>query len=578
MSKTKTKDSLQKMVQGTVRHQGLPVQGIEVRLYNQNSTNSMAGQSPNDSPLMVVKTGPQGEFEFPCEEGTYSLQAIPRSDNRLLKSSIFDVNLENPSIKYNISLNPGILLSGKIRTKYGDSVTGGEVFALSIESSPYWTISPVDNNGRFTLVLPRGKFHIGSRSIASSPENKNKRRPFLYLNKQVHAIDLFNDKEVEFELPKLHKFQGSVKDPKDNPVVDAKMVFTPKDMEESPVYNEIDFFVDCLTDIDGKFEVNLEGGTYDLDLVPSHDSKQFGISESDIKVTANVEKNFILEEGHSLSGRIQFKEKPIKNCQVRIQSKEEDREFIAESDQSGEFRASIPPGIYKLTVFHELKNGDKDSNLELAPWTKEIVVGGDTHVSIKLKSGTVLSGAINDESGTPRQGIRVSVYAVTSENADELNSKNLGRPLSQTNTDKNGHYAFSLTKGKYWLVVHKDFESARKIEMDNESKVENINWHGWCQLSFLIEGEEGASVPRCKVIYKPYMTSAGDNDDDNCEAELPKGYVITDKDGRCQLTIPSGIYSFEFSPPQAGSYSKKEIRQLSIINDIKKTVNLTKKY
>lgn len=569
-------------IYGSVRHQGLAVTGLEIRLFSQNNANNMSGQSPSDKPVSKVITDGKGSFEFEVGKGIYCLQAIPREDSRLLKQSVFDIEVDGASTKCDITLRPGTLLHGKVVTKSGDVVNSGEVFAIGIEPSPFWSFSKVDSKGRFNLVLPKGKFHLGSRSTYLGAAIDD--RSYYYINKQVNSIDLYRDSEYELVLPKMHRFQGLVTDPKGNPVQQARVTFTPKDIEESPVYNEMDFKADCHTNQDGKFQIFLESGIYDLDLVPSQASRQFGISQTDLRVSESQENKYILEEGHKLSGKILFKDEPLENVLVRIQAKEGDREFIAESNHEGEFAASIPPGIYKLLVAHDTKKkagSDRSNDLELAPWTKEIVVGGDTHVSIKLKAGLVLQGLVTDDSGNPRSGIKVLAFSQTKANAEALNEENLGRALAQTTTDESGRYLLSLAKGSYWLVIHKDFESAQRVDIEDESKEVNISWHGWCQLGFSVEGEDDSKIPRCKVVYSPYSLSNEESSNNispiENPVELPSGYVITDRHGKCRLTLPAGIYSFEFLPPLAGSYDQKQIRQLSIINDLEKTISLPRK-
>lgn len=593
-----SKNNLQKSIHGLIRHQGLPVAGIKIHLYAQQETESMSGQSPTDEPLATVTSGTKGDYEFNVPFGNYSIQAVPRSDSRLLKQSLFNIELNRAGITCDISLKPGLLLSGIVRTASGDPVKGGEVFALGIEPTPYWSSAPIDRRGRFTLVLPRGKFHIGSRCSAtgifgdpsyslSAPSDDK----LYYLSKQIHSIDLNRDQSFDLELPELVRFRGELNDPLGNPVAGARVLFTPKDVEESPALNELDFSASCMTDAKGRFEIHLEPGIFDMDVVPARESKQFGFSEADLRIDSNLDRKFTLEEGHKLSGRVLYKDSPMADCLVRIHSHENDREFIAESNQEGEFAASIPPGIYTLLVSTASDNrkgkvnqNHSDNENDMAPWTKEIVVGGDTHVAIKLKSGVNLSGCIKDDAGRPKAGIRVSVFSATKSNQDGLSEENLGRSMAHTNTGENGHFSFSLEKGKYWLVVHRDFESAKLIEMENDSKEVDVSWHGWCQVGFLVEGEDGSGIPRCKVSYEPYKVNGegGSNNispagDQIAGQEHPSGYVITDRDGRCRLTIPSGIYSFRFNPPQAGSYADKEIRQLSIIADSKRKVLLGRK-
>ncbi|MBI4533816.1 MAG: hypothetical protein HY711_07690, partial [Candidatus Melainabacteria bacterium] len=52
------------------------------------------------------------------------------------------------------------------------------------------------------------------------------------------------------------------------------------------------------------------------------------------------------------------------------------------------------------------------------------------------------------------------------------------------------------------------------------------------------------------------------------------GVVVTSENGVCQITVPAGIYSFQFEPPVGGSYEGKSVRQLSVASDLERKVKL----
>ena len=162
------------------------------------------------------------------------------------------------------------------------------------------------------------------------------------------------------------------------------------------------------------------------------------------------------------------------------------------------------------------------------------------------------------------------------------------RALASGITDGDGHYCIFLSPGSYWLVVHKDFVNARMVEIASEPVTVDITWHGWSNVRFEVQGEDGHAVPRCRVSYAPYgneETELPDDDEDGHEYErqqfnqagMPRGYYVTPDDGICRLTLPSGVYIFRFAPPHDGSYDVKVIRQLSISSDLTKKITLSLK-
>ena len=113
-----------------------------------------------------------------------------------------------------------------------------------------------------------------------------------------------------------------------------------------------------------------------------------------------------------------------------------------------------------------------------------------------------------------------------------------------------------------------------EVELKEEPQILDIVWHGWSQIKFVLSGEDGQPVPRCRVSYAPYGM---DTESDNKESAYPHGFVVTQDDGSCNLTLPSGVYTFKFTPPQASSYAPRQIRQLSISADTTRKVSLDKK-
>jgi len=199
-----------------------------------------------------------------------------------------------------------------------------------------------------------------------------------------------------------------------------------------------------------------------------------------------------------------------------------------------------------------------------------VVVGGDTHVAVRLGEGTALKGRVCDDSGQARPSVRVSVFP-DQESAPDSEHGALAHGI----TDGEGRYCLFLSPGAYWLMVHKDLSSARRIELDSEPHEEDIVWHGWTQLRFELLGEDGLPVPRCQVTYNPYGQESQDEDTSQSGTlPLPYGFVLTGEGGSCKLTLPSGVYTFKFTPPAAGSYQTKIIRQLSISSDITRKVTL----
>ncbi len=615
-------------LQGHVKHQGLPVAGVAVRVYPPNSSGS---GTRNEPPIVEVVTGTKGEYSFQLQPGSYSLELVPNGTTRFLKERIAQIDL-NANTTCNINLKTGSVLKGCVLTNRGERLVGCEVIALGIEPSSYATLSQVDANGTYNLVLPRGRFHIATRCSAagelgdgaSDPHAKpiletngkaggrsgskttdenllppqrgeaakaekaeavatadsNGFLSFPYVSRYVAVVDVVVDDEYELVLPALEKLQGEVKDVFGQAVARASCKFYPHATNQQILLKELALYAECTTDAQGKFEVYLEPGFYDIEITPVPGSTHFALKQSNVKIAGEQFTRFTLEEGHKLRGEVLFEDTPLPDCLVRLQEVDGIKEYIAKTDGQGQFMMGVPGGSYKMVVVAHPKNAptvtiDGAEHTGIAPWSNKIVVGGDTHVAVSLKSGTALRGRVQDDSNQARAGMNVSVFADVGQ---KICREEAELALAHSITDIEGRYSIFLAPGRYLLVVHKDFENATPVIVEDEPVNLDITWHGWCQVKFELSGEDGQKVPRCQVDYRPY----GDKEDDDNEhpdeqSGMPRGYVLTDDEGRCQITIPQGVYSFKFSPPSSGSYEQKHIRQLSISSDLVRKVVLAMK-
>lgn len=602
---------------GHIRHQGLPVQNVLVHVYDVYQQMSALNGNGSETPVSEQRTGTRGEFSFAVRSGLYRLEVNPDSSTRFLKQSITEARVLS-NTNCNINLTTGCILSGTVNSANGEPVSRCEVIALGIEPSSYKAFAKTDDDGNYSLVLPRGKYHIAARATKNSlvedddtqdeeidydEEGEDAEEIVLPINTDpshsfvsttVEVMTFGNDDDLDLVLPPLVPLDGEVHDIFGQPVARAHVSVSPSrssmDFKDKVLAQELDLTGHCITDALGRFRVLVSPGHYDVSIVPGDGALLFSTKETGLTVGESVYQKFTVSEGHRLRGQVIYEDEPLSQALVRIRAADRKTEFLARTDAQGQFSAAVPGGNYKLVITAHPKDAptviinDQEHN-GLAPWTKMIVVGGDTHVAVKLQNGTALQGRVSDERGQARPGVRVSVY---SDSEKQLDADKASRALASGITDGDGQYCIFLSPGSYWLVVHKDFINARMVEIENDPVNVDITWHGWCQVRFEVIGEDGHAVPRCRVSYAPYGnddTEPPEDDDEGHEFErqqfnqvgMPRGYYITPDDGICRLTLPSGVYIFRFTPPHDGSYDTKVIKQLSISADLTKKITLSLK-
>jgi hypothetical protein len=560
---------------GLVRHQGLPFAQVKVRVHDlfEDTVDDTAGE------VLEACTGARGEFAFSLKLGTYRVEVIPPETTRFLKQVVEDVRVAG-NTTLNLNLQTGNILSGLVRYFDKRTVDGVRenifVIASSLTAGSYSSRCQVGRDGRYSLVLPKGQFQIvvcqKTGDVAGNITGEALARGVLA--SPVELLDIEADMELHLSLPPLITLTGSVVDQSGAPVKAALVKLTIGDTrEQSP---EVDLNCSCQTDEAGYFELALGAGTYKMDVIPPEGSILFPYGEQDLEILENTVRKITLTEGFRLRGQVAYQERFLSNCLVRVENAEKSLVYMAKTQDDGQFSLTVSAGTYMLTVSAHPRDTesvviDGEEHSSLAPWTRSVVVGGDTHVAVKLGEGTALRGYVLDEEGLVKPSVRVAVYLNSGKKPDEFT-----RPLAIGLTNGDGKYSFFLSPGSYFLVVHRDYANTHEVKVEGEPVSHDIVWKGWLQVVFELLSGDGKALSHCKVFYSAY---GQDNLQDKAlvNGSLPRGSGVTGDDGCCRLALPAGIYTFRFSPPESSAYEGKVIRQLSISSDIHRKLLLERK-
>jgi len=566
---------------GQVRHQGLSIAGAEVLLFDLFKAEA-AGLDVAECMIASRPTGSRGEFNFDVRPGKYRLEVVPDANTRFLRHSIAEIDVYN-NTKCSINLITGFTCRLRLGTTNSVIGNGAEVLALGIEPSSYRASATIGDDGGGNIILPKGKFHVAFRTpqqSAKNPENSDFSwaRTVCFLTHSVTILEVDGDDTFDLSLPKLVSLEGAVTDVFGMAVKGAKVTVSSSVVPERELLTEMGVGAACWTDGDGLFKIWLEAGVYDIFVEPDDGGRLFALRESNVDIFAATKRKIQLMEGFKLRGQVHYENSTLAQSLIRIISLDRRFETNTKTDDNGQFAVGLPGGNYKIVVSAHPKDApsivlDGCEFSGLAPWSRNIVVGGDTHVAVRLKQGTPLYGKIADDAGQSRPGVKVSIFGGSEgRNADESVI-----PLSSTVTDGEGKYCFFLAPGNYQVAVNDDLAKSQTVSIENDPLQLDVDWHGWCQLKFEIIGENGQKLPRCRVTYGPYGTSVyeftGELQYDH-ETALPRGNLVAGEDGVCHLTIPAGVYFFKFTPLIDGSFESKMIKQLSVSADFERTIKL----
>lgn len=632
-SEVVTDKEIRHKLSGKVKHQGVPIVGAAVRIYpaippnmpgvrgSVRQIHTAPSSRSEETALLEMNTSRTGEFHFSLRPGDYRLEVEPRGNGRLLTKRVPKIEVRG-NTTCSVSISTGKLLEGVVRLSTGQTVkdcriSAEEDSALGVSNgSPYKVMARTDDTGAFSLVLPAGSFNlnveydyanalsrqgadlrekdalrVSSRS-ASEPVRAVSRReepaprstPFL--TRFSKTVEISSDLRSDLILPHLVNLSGEIRDAAGDPAEGMMVRVEGAKEAKDPLSAAPRAVLKC--DDNGRFSILVEPGTYSVEIQPASgrgSGAVFGIKDDALEVLKDTSRRYVLREGHKVHGKVVFEGKPVTDCMVRLTERASgqgsERDAIAKTDAQGKFSLSLPDGTYKMVVaspppaIEEKESGS--AKPVLAPWTRTIVVGGETAVDVRMSRGVQIRGRVIDEEDSPRRGIGLSFYPDSTDDRKgkpepEVNgSAEQAPPAGRIYTDDSGRYTVILAPGTYWAVVHEDWKSPRKIEVETDGDEVDISWTGWCETLFEVTGQEGESIGGCRVSYSPYGVQTEGEETDPTRT----GEESTDKEGRCRLMLPRGVYTFEIEPPESSPYRERSIRQLSVGGDMVRKVTLS---
>lgn len=568
---------------GHISHQGLPVSGVVVCAYEFAGSTA---KSTNRSvvPIAEQKTGAKGEFTFALKPGKYKLEIMPQSTTRFLRHSVPEIRVTT-NTTLNVNLSTGSILQGTVKNSCGRKLRSCEVVALGIEPSAYKSSASVDEEGNYHIILPKGKYYLAPRAVLdrqsstdrdpATTENSDCKQ-VCFLVTQSSVLDVYQDNQLDIILPELVTLIGEIVDNEGQPIAGAIAIIYPVRSKENTIAHELGLVACSISDSLGRFEVEVQPGVYDIQIEPQPGSALFGDKESAVGISSDTKKRFVLTDGFQLHGQVMYEHSALPDCAVQVIGLDNEAEYLLKTDSQGKYSVAVRSGSYRLFVLAQ-SDGVSSGTVNgttidgIAPWTNKISVATDTEVLVHMQPGTAIKGGLCDDLGTAKSGIKVSVLPYTGKTPRHDQIRN---PITSTVTNGDGKYCIFVSPGTYWLIVHKDIANARLVEVGSDTVNLNLSWHGWCLLKFQISGQDGQIVTRCRVIYNPYGRELDfDLERENGE-RADRGCVFTDEKGTCQITLPQGIYSFQFHPLADGSYGPKVLRQLSVSSNLIRNIEL----
>ena len=157
------------------------------------------------------------------------------------------------------------------------------------------------------------------------------------------------------------------------------------------------------TDANGNYRLSVSPGTYRLRVRPRH-GPLIAQKIEGLRLSTNITRNFVLEEGVTLSGQVTANGQPVPWVWLSVVNNAHQEVSFNSANQSGHYSLGVPAGTYQVNVYSE----------DFLNTTVEgVVVPQDTALNITLDSGVLLEGRVVDDEGQPVPDAQVCAHEPT---------------------------------------------------------------------------------------------------------------------------------------------------------------------
>lgn len=418
---------------GTIKHMGLPVAGVELRIFKENDETSGICRE-------LQLTGPKGEYSFALEAGSYALQMVPPSTTRFVGQTVSNIAIKS-NAKQDFTLNTGMTVSGSIQCQTAVDLTQFEIVATDT-SAPNNKLSTIlDASGRFEFTLARGEYELLVVPRATGRLNS------LHFAREILQVN--RDLRCQITLPSLVSFTGRVTDSDNNPLPGVEVEISPTDVGKGKIQSRV------ISDNDGSCTVDVTPGAYELLLRPSTDSDLTAVLHN-VEVKDADTHTIVMAEGKTLHGLIAYNNEAVINCRVKIRSLTDSLETVAVTDSQGQFSIKLPDSTYEVTVESLLDPLKKGSEKSTAPWSRGLTIDNDTDLIIELQDGYGVRFDVSDDNDRPLANCQITwgPYNQEAEVLGKLLHDRKPEILCGTaTTDESGACQLFLPSGVYFFQL-----------------------------------------------------------------------------------------------------------------------------
>ena len=157
------------------------------------------------------------------------------------------------------------------------------------------------------------------------------------------------------------------------------------------------------TDANGNYRLSVPPGTYRLRVRPRH-GPLISQKIERLRLSTNTTRNFVLEEGVTLSGQVTANGQPVPHPWLWVVNNEGQEVSFNSANQSGHYSLGVPAGTYEVNVYSEDFLGTTVEGVSITQATV---------LNITLEAGVLLEGKVVDDAGQPVSNAQVCAHRST---------------------------------------------------------------------------------------------------------------------------------------------------------------------
>lgn len=482
-----------------------------------------------------------GYYSICVLPGLYHVTYAPPDSSHLLGAKIFNVDLtDNQPQAFNITLDSGLSISGRITDPLGQPVVDADIDVDSIGGGRVYT--PSDNSvipsGAYWIVVPPGLFRVRYDSPVGS----------RLRGQELDSVNISRDTVIDILLPEGWLLSGRVTNSSGLPLTKVEIGL------RDAVTGEKLFVSNKKTDSVGLYQVAVPTGLFALRFAGPSGSNLIGAKTDSVDIFSDMVWDQVLLEGIVLTVRVEDElGVPVQGADIDLKLTSTGEKLFTpndRTDKSGVAAVAVPPDIYLLQV--DPPTGSSFDQMIIP----SLILTNDTTVTVTLPTVTRLniSGRVVGPDGFGVFGVQLNLFsALTGRKAYLVNNL----------TDSSGDFSLAAPEGEFDLTVAPPAGSrlvGQKIlglSFIVDSQLDEISLAEGFLISVSVIDD--LSLPVVGVDLDLVNRATG--------VELFTPRDNTDENGRAVVAVDSGVYTIMLEPTPESGLSLLIVDRVSLFKD-----------